>query len=56
MPKLEAIAPSKITKRVSPQDFLKIVESKPDSIKKSRIILPKLGSRTLSGFIEIEYK
>jgi len=45
----------KITKRISPGEFLKILNDNPNTILNSRIIAPKLGSNSL-GEIEIEYK
>lgn len=39
---------------VSVKDYLEMREKKPESIKKSRIIAPKIGSRDF-GMVEVTY-
>ena len=45
----------KITKRISPSEFIKILNDNSYTILNSRIIAPKLGSNSL-GEIEIVYR
>lgn len=44
-----------IKKDVTPREFLELVKSKPEAIKASKIVLPKLGSDNL-GRIVVELK
>lgn len=39
-----------IKKVVTPKEFIRIVKTNPSSIKRSRYIIPKLGSRSLGKF------
>ena len=41
---------------VNSRDFLAILETRRNDIKKSRFIPPKLGSNNGFGYFEIEYK
>ncbi|WP_026878123.1 hypothetical protein WMO13_04350 [Ignatzschineria larvae DSM 13226] len=41
---------------VSSKEFLTILKEDKENIKRSRFVMPKLGSSNLSGKFEVEYK
>ena len=43
------------SKRMVPSEFLRTVKTKPDSIKSSTFVAPKIGSSSLGEF-EVEFK
>jgi hypothetical protein len=46
---------SSVKQIVSPEKFLKILKRRPNAIKNSHFIAPKLGKKNDFGKIEVEY-